>query len=595
MQTFNVADRSQSVHRNAILEASAGTGKTYTIENIVSRLIISDDQPLTIDKILVMTFTRAATRELKDRIRTSLVNNLSRLKKSIITTDTPDYLAAYIEKGPESIKKAIRSIEEALLSFDSAQIFTIHSFCWRMLKNHAMEAQIGLEASSREDQSLDMTKLRQAIRDFLRTQLLMPSYSPQQLKLLASKFKNDADKLTTSLLNEASKGINIVPSRSFDELLLLFQNAIELLQSQFSPVQEKIKEDLITLSLRYRGLNTAKNILKNEFVEMFDRFCLLFNKPSLSSDDLEYLIANGLFITDYFFAENINQKPSANSKRALHYPSFIDASRDLLEPIINEARNVAAIFSRVASDCSRFIQKYQEDEELFGHNDLLHQMRSAIDNPSFANCIRGLYSAVIVDEFQDTDPVQWEVFSQLFANESFPWRGYLILVGDPKQSIYSFRQADIYTYLSAIKRLGPDAYATLNTNYRSVPTLVDAINVLFKSSQGIFALPRISQDLPYKDVKAGVPAQCDTDPRLQFWSATYDGNPKGFLKAVEAQYFFPAIADEIIRLHETKGVTLSRNAVLVTDRYQSARLIAYLKSRNIPVKAHRGKTSPHQP
>lgn len=587
MTTFNVLEREQSVHRHAFLEASAGTGKTYAIENIVSRLITDDEQePLTIDKILIVTFTRAATRELKDRIRNKLSSNLSLLKTAQSNGECvkgmPDYLAAHIERGYDAIKKAIRHIEQALLSFDHAQIFTIHSFCWRMLKNYAMEAKISLETTCREDQTLDMALLNQVVRDFLLTQLTMPEYSPQQLKILASRFKNDSDSLISSLLKEVSKGLEVFPTRSFDKLFVEFQRCMSSLNLE----PEKLREDLLIHAQSYK-LHNMKKELKPEFVKAIELFSCFFESSSWTTDDFELLIENGL-ITDSFSEENRRSKPLSTAKSSLHYPTLIESIKTSLAPIINEARSSSSIYSRVVADCVSFVRKYQEQEEMFGHNDLLHKMRTAINNAPFAERIRKMYSAVIVDEFQDTDPIQWEIFSQLFANEDV-WKGYMILVGDPKQSIYAFRQADIYTYLSAINKLGHDAHATLSTNYRSVPLLVDAINALFKTGKGIFSLPRFSQELPYKEVRAGITDSVNKQPCLQFLAVTHESSARDPVKEVESFYLFPAIADEILRLHESESIPFKHNAILVADRHQARRLTAYLKQRNIGVKAQKGK------
>lgn len=470
MKTYNVLSREQSVHQHAILEASAGTGKTFTIENIVSRLITesgSFEEPLTIDKILVVTFTRAATRELKDRIRNKLVTNLA-LLKSGSSDIAPDYLKAHMDMGPQAIKKAIGHIEQALTAFDFAQIFTIHGFCWRMLKNHALEAHIGLEATSKEEKSMDTARLQRAVRDFLRNGLKMPAYTLEQLKIL----KND--QLAEDLLKEVSKGIDIIP------------------------------------------------------------------------------------------------------------PAIDDSTK-------------SSIFCRAAADCQQFLKHFLDQEEMIGHNDLLTKMLNAINNATFANKVRQLYSAVIVDEFQDTDPVQWEIFSRLFADEQSAWKGFITLVGDPKQSIYAFRQADIYTYLSAANKFGPEAHATLNTNYRSVPSLVDAINALFKSSEGMFTLPRLSFELPYPEVKAGISSPETLEPCLQFWSVEIEGKAKRSSNKIDDDYFFPAIADEILRLKIAEETPLSFHAVLVSTNYQAKRLTSYLKGRGIAVKAYRGSDLSNSP
>ncbi len=138
---FDVLSRNLNVFEPHFLEASAGTGKTFAIEHLVTRLLIESGEPFLIEQILVVTFTRAATRELKFRIRRCLTRTKLELECGISSID---YLKAIQEQGEKKVKDAIERLDAALICFDSAQIYTLHGFCHRILKEFAFEAAIGM-------------------------------------------------------------------------------------------------------------------------------------------------------------------------------------------------------------------------------------------------------------------------------------------------------------------------------------------------------------------------------------------------------------------------------------------------------------------
>ena len=117
--------------------------------------------------------------------------------------------------------------------------------------------------------------------------------------------------------------------------------------------------------------------------------------------------------------------------------------------MIEESGDFAVLLARMARDCQQLLKRYQREEEKLSPDDILRKMNGALRSIHFSLQSASNYQAAIIDEFQDTDPLQWQIFRRLFISEQYPWKGYLYLVGDPKQSIYSFRQADIYTYLSS--------------------------------------------------------------------------------------------------------------------------------------------------
>jgi len=188
VSSFDILSRQTPLQNRLFLEASAGTGKTFTIEHLVVRLLLETD--FTLDQILVVTFTRAATRELKVRIRANLEKTLS--------GDQPfDYLSELTDVQKEKIKTA-------LLTFEKSQIFTIHGFCHRLLQEFAFEAFVGLELQEWEDK-----EEKWAVLEFLRN---VDQLSPAQLKRLLGSVRNEIEKLVDKLLSSSENGETVLSS-----------------------------------------------------------------------------------------------------------------------------------------------------------------------------------------------------------------------------------------------------------------------------------------------------------------------------------------------------------------------------------------------
>ncbi|MCH9614559.1 MAG: RecBCD enzyme subunit RecB [Chlamydiia bacterium] len=230
------------------------------------------------------------------------------------------------------------------------------------------------------------------------------------------------------------------------------------------------------------------------------------------------------------------------------------------DPLVVEAR-----------DPERLIKRISQDLEVTSPQDLLEEMREGLDDTAFLERVRKKYRAVIVDEFQDTDPIQWEIFERAFLGhvEAF------YLVGDPKQSIYSFRNADLETYFKAAKAFGEQK--SLDTNYRSEPRLIEELNQFFERLEfpRVMANPE-AQNTDFGDGKGAVHGfYVETVPtRARAWPPV----------EVEQNYFYPFIASEILN----GSFPLSEYAILVRDRFQAERIRHYMNGLNIPTKLQGG-------
>ncbi|MCE5316858.1 MAG: UvrD-helicase domain-containing protein [Parachlamydia sp.] len=560
---FDVLSRHCDIHRHYLLEASAGTGKTYSIENVVARLLIEpapgSDQPLALEQILVVTFTRIATRDLKERVRGNLEKARTILSQESFRS-VPDYLLAIVEQGEPAIQKALKQIEQALFTFDQAQIFTIHGFCSRMLRDFAFEGDLGLQIKA-DEEGLARSRSIEAMKDFLRTELNAASWSPAQIAKILSKHLHDVDKLCSKLLKASARESELLP---FSEYVRLFAAIMADLKER-AITRNKIIEDFQNQPFAYKQIDKV-NLA--EALKSVERFASLFDKEAWEAGDLEELIQDNFFGLRALNPEERGTRRNASSSGRLHnlFPILFEAFAPL-----RPCADPRLLLHHLAQQARQHFNRFQEEEEALSFDGLLSSMRRAVDNTAFAGQVRARYRVAIIDEFQDTDPIQWEIFSHLFLNGGHR----LYLVGDPKQAIYAFRNADIYTYLEAAQALGSQHHAALDTNYRSTPGLVKGLNQLFSKTEGWITLPRTSSTLPYRPVAAGKADGVRHDDAFGSIHICFTEESE----EAEQRLFFPFIAQEILRLK----IGLEGWAVLVKDRYQGARLAHYLKGLSIPV------------
>jgi exodeoxyribonuclease V beta subunit len=587
LSDFAILDRHLDIHHNYLLEASAGTGKTFSIENIVVRLLLesncSQSIPLTIDQILVVTFTKKATRDLKLRIHANIEKCLSILQKGLETDKmegkTPDFLSLYLEKGEFFVKEAIKRLEGALFCFDLAQIFTIHSFCSKMLRENVFEGNIGMGAVNSEQSGHNIT-IQQIIKDFIRTEVRSDQYGKSQLKIILKKQKHSS---ILSLINDIAyqikKSTDIIPGKNYQTLFHQFCEAINSLRKKGYNYSETIVNDFLKQAPFYNKI-LVNGEVKKEILEKITRFSKLFEKKELLKNDFDDLIEDGLLFLDLLHPMQRNKKTSKIPYPILEYTNFIESVEKLLKPVIDEARHYPSLLARMAYESKKLMKRYFSEEEKLGYDDLLQSMQEALRNHKFVEKIRNNYKAAIVDEFQDTDPIQWSIFRKLFMEDS-SW-GSLYLVGDPKQSIYAFREADIYTYMDAAEHIGPTNKANLDTNYRSQPSLVDALNILFSSASKFITLPRKNIELKYQNVKAGG----ITEEKIfqdELGSIHWAIVRKSAEVDVEEDLFFPFILQEIQKLYLNDALSYHQFAILVATHKQGNSLAEYLRKWKIPV------------
>ena len=515
MKCFDVLDPQTKVLGHHFLEASAGTGKTFTIEHLTARLIA--EEGLTLDEILIVTFTRAATRELKTRIHATL---------------------------------RARGVWALL---DQAQIFTIHGFCHRMLTEYAFEAGQGFGLLSEEESDYRRI-LTEHIHDFLRTSLSPKQYSTSQIATLLRWHRQDKDALVRKILSLTEKEGEYP---SYPDFTTSYQRYLE---AYFEAPFDQ--------AALFNKVCDRSGMIKEPWSTQLQ----LLAKPALTLEEFDTLIASDKSVLSLFTEENL-------SKKAQVHPTMLYKFREAVLPVLKEASSPLCALIRIARACSQTSRDALQKRDVLSPNDILQKMKESLDRDPFRVKVHGRYRAAIIDEFQDTDATQWHIFKTLFIDEPIP---AFYLVGDPKQSIYSFRSADIYTYLSAEQAVANKSY--LDTNYRSDPQLIQTLNVLFSKNPHWLSLP--DAPLPFHPVKhPDVPNTSFPDNKSPAHFFIYETEKKRERNwpspEIENTTFFPFIAQEIQTLTD-KGFNFSDFAVLVKDRYQAARLKKFLEAQQIP-------------
>ena len=459
--------------RHALIEASAGTGKTYTLENLVVRLL-KERQDIAIENILMVTFTEKATSELKTRIQEKLLEEIR---------------SAGDRQDDGTI---VQKIRDTLDAFDSASIYTIHGFCHTVLKDFAFENGSLFQNEVVADAPVFDTLIKEQMRKVWPA--VYGRHLPEMLHVTG--FSTRKDQFLALVVNIARR---VFRPAVGDELKPDTQNR------SIEQIRSKIITQVIALkalvgkppafSDGFNQLNIhggSKKSLMKKMVIPLETYLSHIDEGNFALADLLELIKKIQAV------ESAKRKgikclvPEKWTKKGnnIQVCPNLDAIAQSLEGLAEVLVQLAyylAIFAvkQLQTDAGRV----KRQNGWISYDDMLSQVASALHSGHCSGLIQTLrakYKIAFVDEFQDTDPVQWQIFKRLFLDDSTgPSENLLILIGDPKQAIYSFRGADVYAYLEArneMERLsetgGANLYS-LATNWRSKPELVAAFNDLF--------------------------------------------------------------------------------------------------------------------
>ncbi|MDJ0765404.1 MAG: exodeoxyribonuclease V subunit beta [Myxococcota bacterium] len=445
-----------------LIEASAGTGKTYTLTTLVLRLIAETDLP--IEKILVVTFTEAAAAELKVRVRARLKDALKALSQD---WSTDELIGRYQKGRSDEILRIEGRIARALRDFDAARISTIHGFCKRMLEENAFESSVPFDSELIEDES---ALVEEIARDFWAKEtydsepifvraLLSAGLAPSRLTGLATAALKEVD---TATLPDGTGDMDPMPA---------FLSAFEQLQQ----IWQKDRKEIIGIIKGHPGLNAARfppGKLDKWFEELESALASAAHAPLPVSSSGKQRPTDAIAR----FARTRVDKATKKKHLPPDHP-FFDACEafERLEQLFDRA--FVAFKARLIAYVRAALSSYKRDQRLWSFDDLLAHLDRALQDTHghrLARRIRDQFDAVMIDEFQDTDARQYRIFRTIMGADAGP----LYLIGDPKQAIYGFRGADIFAYLEAAQNTSTAVF-TLDTNWRSQPSLIAGINALF--------------------------------------------------------------------------------------------------------------------
>lgn len=460
-----------------LIEASAGTGKTYNIASLYVRAII--DQDRLVDKILVVTYTEAATKELRDRLLKRLRQSVQALEGTVFEED--EFLQQLVSHI-SAPKEAIAKLRQAIHSFDEAAVFTIHSFCQRILQKQAFESRALFDAELIGD---DSEVIGEIVDDFWRNWVQEASENGLKQPLLKFLMEKGIapDSLTAEMTPFIGKPyLQVRPQEAAienaDEKLYKLQQTYEKLKKEWDESHQEIFALLDSAPLAYYRTDW----LEGWVLQMHD--WMAAEVPSIKLfDKFEKFVQPAI---------NDSLKKSASQPPPTHpffrYAASYKSLADSLEQF--DVHFKLQLFEHL---CEKLAAK-KEQLQVYSFDDLLVKLRDALSNPDYGQRlqrkIRQSYPIALVDEFQDTDPIQYQIFKMIYAPGTED--STLFMIGDPKQSIYGFRGADIFTYLQAKADAPKQKVYNLNRNFRSVPPLIDAVNRLFSFRDDPFILDKIS-------------------------------------------------------------------------------------------------------
>jgi len=557
------------LHGTHLIEASAGTGKTYTIAFLFLRLLLEED--MGIEEILVVTFTVPATNELKERIR----KNIRAALVAFEAGSSDDEILDGLVKRATDRAGAIRRLKNALMRFDEAAIFTIHGFCQRMLHEMSFESRSYFDAEIISDQR-DIIK--EVVEDFYRLHF----YTQMPPKLVSYALnKGYTVRFFLDLLKKASLDSMIIPEIQrprLDELLQSFSRAFEELRDKWPKVKKEVEDILLNDNGLYKSSYKKESI--PNWIEEMDRYMaygsselpLFENFVKFTSTKLGSSVKKGFDPPRHIFFDMCDDfAKKANTLQEEMDRHLIWLKRELFEYVHAE------------------LPKKKEKMGLLHFDDLLVNMRDALASmhgEALVRAVRQKFSAALIDEFQDTDPVQYEIFRTIFSD------GALFLIGDPKQAIYSFRGADIFTYMKASGDVNPDNRRTLKTNWRSEPGLIDAVNTMFSRAKVPFVYERIGfEKVAGADKKERKELREVEGFPFKLWFLPSVGKPHMNVSDAGSR-IVRGVAAEISRLLESGGrgkaligdkpVEPKDIAVLVRSHPQARKMRDILSSFNIP-------------
>lgn len=548
----------------SLVEASAGTGKTFNIAMSVVRLLLEErNGRFVVDgigNILVVTFTNAATDELVTRIRTflRLANDVYQ-GRAAESTDSKVQLFRQLASGRELL--AQDRVAAALAAVDTLAVFTIHGFCKRVLEEFALESGTPFGAALIEDPAAMVDR---AMQDWWRrtfyTDAALAAYAvtqgwkPTQFLKAYRAWQQFPD-------------VVLEPSVDMTEARRTLDAAIAQLAAEWSEP----------------GFRARVNaIVWNKTAPLFDaasRDALVHAVSMMRDGSLSAAAQVASTLSVAALEKGANKRLNANKPLLAALPDW---------PVAQAATHLqhalTVLQQALRVDCLRAtkaaIEQEKAEQNVLGFDDLLATLSGVLQEQGsdglLAQAIRRQFQAALIDEFQDTDQHQFRIFNTAFAGHP------LFLIGDPKQAIYAFRGADVHAYLGAAKQA--QAVYSLESNYRSTPPMVNAVNALFGRRPQPFVEAEIGYHPSVARHHVAAPNILEGEHALHWWFVPPNDRGRGpeFTTSTEARrMLFAACVDSIVR-HVANGWQPRSMAVLVRTKNEGLAVADLLRQARVP-------------
>jgi exodeoxyribonuclease V beta subunit len=580
-----------------LIEASAGTGKTFTISALYLRLVLGHGgelsgfgQELLPPQILVVTFTDAATKELRDRIRTRLAEAARFFREEI---EAPDGLIADLREGfaAEQWAGCASRLDIAAQWMDEAAVSTIHSWCQRMLREHAFDSG-SLFTQSLETDHSDL--LGEVLRDYWR-KFCYPM-SGDALNWVRENWGGPAALLprVRALFGSERGPVTQNPTELIEQSIHERREALKTLKSPWANWAAELHAICID-GVKCKVVDGRK-MQERYFKPWFDKLIAWANDEDQEQLDLGTGFTR---LTPDGIAEAWKNNPPS-------HPAF-EAMVELKVALDTLPTPDAAVLQHAAQWVGARFEEEKRRRAEMGFDDMLLRLDAALRGSGgerLATLIREQFPVALIDEFQDTDPVQYRIFDSIYRLEANDESTGLFLIGDPKQAIYAFRGADIYTYLRARVATAGRLH-TLGINFRSSHAMVEAVNHVFvraetrTTGRGAF-LFRSADENPVPFLAVGSQGrkerfQVDGDlvGALNIWQLESEQPVSG---ATYRQQLAASCASEIVRLlnagqqgragfvkagEPLKGLLPADIAILVRDGKEAQAVRAELSARGV--------------
>ncbi len=617
-----------SLKNHGYIEASAGTGKTYTIENLVVRILTEPkgnpwNRQIDLEELCIVTYTEKATEELRYRIRRKLEAKL----------------AESLDANPNS--ELIRHIQRCLTRFDRAAIFTIHGFCNRFLTAHAFESQ-----SMFGEENLDAVPLAQTqLRDLMQKELLAGLWdSNEKISETLDRWKlSGIDSFYCNVLSmilsyDPQKADCLRPQNAAKQILAAykeFELKYCIANAENHPYVIAWKTIKSALQLKKdkpkKGLQLKALLSKTGFTEANDIIAYMKASP-LDGEVIKKQTTDLLLPVASESSEDYRDYDTIagflGSFNAIPFREFC-RDLDILHSALRENEDAARLedfFGILNRANAAFIRKKQE-HGIRTFDDMILSMHAVLyeANNQLLPVLRKRFRYGIIDEFQDTNTQQWDIFKKIFVDDAAirppAQKSFLYVVGDPKQSIFSFQGSDVSVYLRATRelRLAKAKEVELVCNYRSSTAIVDACNCLFSAHEPQDWFLRQKSDIAYaKAGSANTVADVVCEPQClellkkplvfkQLYAINPEHGNETRTKAEKQQRFASWICDCISYLttslpsgktplsipdektHALRNCNLADTCILIEKHSEALGIMKLLRQRGIPYTKQRNK------